>query len=149
MSAGADQDLILEDLVRILDAYKYTLPIIKIGITKEVQSTGMFPLPLSPSPCRPPPPSSAVPSHLVFSFLFGLVCSLCIHHADSIKILLRSTTCYRDPPFSFLLFLFPLSPSLLSPSLFFFFPSFSFVCGYPRGPREHPQYIRVLSHHTN
>jgi ABC-type multidrug transport system permease subunit len=41
VSAGADQDVILEDLVRILDAYKYTLPIIKIGITKEVQSTGM------------------------------------------------------------------------------------------------------------
>lgn len=39
VSAGADQDVILEDLVRILDAYKYTLPIIKIGITKEVQST--------------------------------------------------------------------------------------------------------------
>lgn len=40
VSAGADQDVILEDLVKILDSYKYTLPIIKIGITKEIQSTG-------------------------------------------------------------------------------------------------------------
>ena len=61
VSAGADQDLILEDLVRILDAYKYTLPIIKIGITKEVQSTGMFPPSSSPSPSLPPPLSSALP----------------------------------------------------------------------------------------
>ncbi|KAK5581702.1 hypothetical protein RB653_001739 [Dictyostelium firmibasis] len=39
LSAGSDQEAILEDLVRILDAHKQTLPIIKLGITKEVQST--------------------------------------------------------------------------------------------------------------
>lgn len=39
-SAGADQAQTLETLVQILDAYKLTLPIIKIGITKEVSGTG-------------------------------------------------------------------------------------------------------------
>lgn len=39
-SASSDQEAILEDLVIILDAYKYTLPIIRLGITKEIQSTG-------------------------------------------------------------------------------------------------------------
>ncbi|KAF2070067.1 hypothetical protein CYY_008613 [Polysphondylium violaceum] len=39
LSAGSEQDIILEDLVRILDAHKQTLPIIKLGISKEVSST--------------------------------------------------------------------------------------------------------------
>lgn len=41
-SAGADQAQTLETLVQILDAYKLTLPIIKIGITKEVSGTGSY-----------------------------------------------------------------------------------------------------------
>lgn len=40
VSAGADQAQTLETLVQILDAYKLTLPIIYIGITKEVSETG-------------------------------------------------------------------------------------------------------------
>lgn len=39
VSAGADQAQTLETLVQILDAYKLTLPIIYIGITKEVSET--------------------------------------------------------------------------------------------------------------
>ncbi|KYQ88285.1 Ras GTPase activation domain-containing protein [Tieghemostelium lacteum] len=39
LSAGSEQEIILEDLVRILDAHKQTLPIIKLGITKEISST--------------------------------------------------------------------------------------------------------------
>ncbi|EGG23916.1 Ras GTPase activation domain-containing protein [Cavenderia fasciculata] len=39
LSSGSDQDNILEDLVKILDAHKQTLPIIKLGISKEVEST--------------------------------------------------------------------------------------------------------------
>eukprot|EP01133_Synstelium_polycarpum_P005675 gene5675-6554_t len=39
LAGGSDQEAILEDLVRILDAHKQMLPIIKLGITKEVQST--------------------------------------------------------------------------------------------------------------
>ncbi|EFA79425.1 Ras GTPase activation domain-containing protein [Heterostelium album PN500] len=39
LSSGSDQEAILEDLVRILDAHKQTIPIIKLGITKEVTST--------------------------------------------------------------------------------------------------------------
>ena len=124
VSAGVDLDLTLEDLRRILDSYKHTSPIIKIGITKEVQSIGMS-LPSiasSPSPSLPSPSSLSLPLSLpsVFSFRFGLVCSLC-NRADRIKIVLRETAiCYRDPPFSsFLPFSFPFS--LLVSSLFFFF----------------------------
>jgi hypothetical protein len=43
-SAGADQTQTLETLVQILDAYKLILPIIYIGITKEVSETGTAPL---------------------------------------------------------------------------------------------------------
>eukprot|EP01132_Coremiostelium_polycephalum_P004510 gene4510-5624_t len=39
LSSASDQEKILEDLVLILDAHKQTLPIIKLGITKEVEST--------------------------------------------------------------------------------------------------------------
>src|SRR3989338_8692973 len=38
-TAGADSDKLLETVVRVLDAYHETLPIIKVGITKEVQAT--------------------------------------------------------------------------------------------------------------
>eukprot|EP01087_Luapelamoeba_hula_P000708 TRINITY_DN10526_c0_g1_i1.p1 TRINITY_DN10526_c0_g1~~TRINITY_DN10526_c0_g1_i1.p1 ORF type:complete len:649 (+),score=121.47 TRINITY_DN10526_c0_g1_i1:76-2022(+) len=39
LSAGDRQNETLETLIRILDAYKLTLPIIKIGITQEVKET--------------------------------------------------------------------------------------------------------------
>lgn len=39
VTAASEQEQILESLVRILDAMKQTLPIIKLGITKEVSKT--------------------------------------------------------------------------------------------------------------
>ena len=72
VSAGVDLDLTLEDLRRILDSYKHTSPIIKIGITKEVQSIGMS-LPSiasSPSPSLHPPLSRLLSLPLCFLFSF-------------------------------------------------------------------------------
>ena len=76
VSAGVDLDLTLEDLMRILDAYKHTSPTIKIGITKAVQSIGMS-LPSiasSPSPSLHPPLSlsSALPPPLFSLFVLDL-----------------------------------------------------------------------------
>jgi hypothetical protein len=39
VTAGAEQDVVLESLIYILDAHKMTLPIIKLGITREVEKT--------------------------------------------------------------------------------------------------------------
>lgn len=39
VTAGAEQDVVLESLIHILDAHKMTLPIIKLGITREVEKT--------------------------------------------------------------------------------------------------------------
>jgi hypothetical protein len=39
VTAGAEQEIVLESLIHILDAHKMTLPIIKLGITREVEKT--------------------------------------------------------------------------------------------------------------
>ena len=39
VTAGAEQETVLESLIYILDAHKMTLPIIKLGITREVEKT--------------------------------------------------------------------------------------------------------------
>jgi len=39
VTAGAEQDVVLESLIHILDAHKMTLPIIQLGITREVEKT--------------------------------------------------------------------------------------------------------------
>lgn len=39
VTAGAEQDVVLESLIHILDAHKMTLPIIKLGITREIEKT--------------------------------------------------------------------------------------------------------------
>lgn len=39
VTAGSEQEVVLESLIHILDAHKMTLPIIKLGITREVEKT--------------------------------------------------------------------------------------------------------------